>query len=89
LATGDQAIGKIDPTGTDPDTHLAGTGAWFRNLLQPQRGRTGEFMADDGLHGGKISMVVEKKPFPSPGDEKGFAFLLPGIRRRPENARTF
>jgi hypothetical protein len=88
LATGDQAVGEIDPTGPDADAHLAGTGARLCNLGQVQPSWTNEFLADDGLHVSESSIVEEKKPFSAAKDKKGLMPVPPpragrgGAKRR-------
>jgi hypothetical protein len=82
LAAGDQAIGEIDAAGADPDAHLARTRARFGKFLQPQRGWTGQFMADDGSHAGKFSIVAEKSSLLVARDGKGLCGLACLARER-------
>jgi hypothetical protein len=71
LAAGDQAVGKIDPTGADPDPHLAGTGARFGNVVQAQRSGPVSSWQTMACMAGNPLIVEEEKPFSVAQDEKG------------------
>jgi ribosomal protein L2 len=55
LPPGDQAVGEVDPTGVHPQQQLLRAGARRWQVFQPQPFGAGEFVADDGPHGGRMA----------------------------------